>query len=179
MCVLTLILCQAITWFAQGAATIAAIAITVELLYQTRSVRQQPQAQPQYTPTVIDNYSKERRHAGSSNHCTVLCLILAVFAASQAPPQRWFKNRDFAKVNCATAAALLAGIMAMLGVLALRALALARQQKHWTQRRWRLASIHVVQLLVQVSSALAQREPRDPSPLKLERLTLALMHKPG
>ena len=78
----------------------------------------------------------------------------AACAALQVPPQKWFENKRFAKINCAAAAALLAGIMAMLGIMALRAIALLRQQKQWTQRRWRLASIHSVLLLVQVRFTL-------------------------
>ena len=81
-------------------------------------------------------------------------LQLAACVCLQRPPQGWFKNRDFAKVNCATAATLLAAVMSMLGVWVLRAFTLVRQQKHWTLRRWRLASIHIVMLLVQVSSPL-------------------------
>jgi hypothetical protein len=80
-------------------------------------------------------------------------LRLAACAPLQAAPHKWFENRDFAKVNCATAATLLAAILSMLGVWALRAVALVRQQKQWTQRRWRLAGVHLLLLLVQVSSA--------------------------
>ena len=70
--------------------------------------------------------------------------------AKQFPAQRWFEQKSFAKVNCAVAAALLAAMLTLLGILTHRLVQLRQQQKHWTQRRARLVGIHMALLLIQV-----------------------------
>ena len=70
--------------------------------------------------------------------------------------QRWFKQKSFAKVNCAVAAALLAAMLSMLGILIYRLFQLRQQQKHWTQRRARLVGIHMVLLIIQVCGIALQ-----------------------
>jgi len=76
--------------------------------------------------------------------------------AMQTPALTWFEQKSFAKVICAVAAALLAAILTMLGILSHRLVQLRQQKKHWTQRRARLVSIHMVLLLVQVRAIVPE-----------------------
>ena len=75
-------------------------------------------------------------------------------STEQARTPDWFQQKSYAKVNCIAAAALLAAMLSMLGILTHRLAELRQQHKLWTQRRARLVGIHLVLLIIQVRGVM-------------------------
>ena len=156
---------QAVTWFARMAATVAAATIAAEIFSQTNAVCLETCSR-----LMLRDCSASCRACGPSSSWSLLTHGCPL---EQGLPATWIKHRRFAKLNCAVAAALLAAMFALLGVLAHRLVTLARQGKQWTQRRVRLTGIHALLVLLQVSAVRTQDVTSETLLLILDRLRRA------